>query len=153
MPPGGGPRHFVFHPNGRFAYAVNELDATVTQFAWDATAATLTPVRTVRSLPAGADLPNTAAEIAVHPNGRTLYVSNRGHDCIAVLALDATSGAPTLIQNEPCGGRTPSPSTRPSGSRSRSARTTSRATSGSATAPRSRSLPARASAAGSRSAP
>lgn len=106
-PPGAGPRHFVFHPNGRFAYAVNELDATVTQFAWDAAAAALTPVRTVRSLPDGAKMPNTSAEIAVHPNGRALYVSNRGHDSIAVLALEAATGAPTLVENAPAGGRTP----------------------------------------------
>ena len=106
-PAGAGPRHFVFHPDGRHAYAVNELDATVTAFAWDAGRATLTPVATVRSLPADATMPNTSAEIAVHPGGRFLYVSNRGHDSIAVFALDPATGAPTLVQNEPSGGRTP----------------------------------------------
>ncbi len=106
-PPGAGPRHLAFHPDGRFAYSVNELDATITQFSWDPAAAALRPVRTVKSLPADATMPNTSAEIAAHPNGRFLYVSNRGHDSIAVFVLDPATGAPTLLQNEPSGGRAP----------------------------------------------
>lgn len=106
-PPGAGPRHLAFHPDGRRAYAVNELDATVTAFSWDAAAEALKPLGTVRSLPDDATMPNTSAEIAVHPGGRTLYVSNRGHHSIAVLAIDAATGALSLIQNEPAGGRTP----------------------------------------------
>lgn len=106
-PAGAGPRHFAFHPNGRFAYSINELDATVTQFAWDGTAGTLKPLGTVKSLPADATTPNTSAEIAVHPSGKFLYASNRGHDSIAVFALDAASGEPKLIQNEASGGKAP----------------------------------------------
>ncbi|HEX5789554.1 MAG TPA: lactonase family protein [Luteolibacter sp.] len=106
-PPGAGPRHLTFHPKGRFAYAVNELDATVTQFEWNPATSSLKPLRTVRSLPEEVTLPNTSAEILVHPTGRFLYVSNRGHDSIAVLTLDDTSGAPTLIQNVPSGGKVP----------------------------------------------
>lgn len=106
-PPGAGPRHFVFHPAGRHAYSINELDFTVTQFSWDAAAGALTPVRSVRSLPADVTMPNSSAEIEVHPNGRFLYVSNRGHDTIAALALDSATGEPRLLQHAPAGGRTP----------------------------------------------
>lgn len=106
-PAGAGPRHFAFHPNGKSAYSINELEATVTQFAWDAAAGTLKPLGTVKSLPADVTVPNTSAEIAVHPNGKFLYASNRGHDSIAVFALDAATGAPKLIQNEASGGKAP----------------------------------------------
>ncbi len=106
-PPGAGPRHFAFHPGGRHAYSINELDFTVTQFSWDAAAGALQAVRSVRSLPEDAAMPNSSAEIEVHPGGRFLYVSNRGHDTIATLALDPATGEPRLLQHAPAGGRTP----------------------------------------------
>ena len=87
--PGAGPRHFTFHPNGRIAYIINELDSTVTAANWDAKAGTLTSFQTVPTLPEGWAGENTTAEIVIHPNGRLLFGSNRGHDSIAVFAVDA----------------------------------------------------------------
>lgn len=104
--PGAGPRHFAFRPDGKTAYAVNELDATVTAFRWNPTAGELTPLATVPGLPKEFEGKNTAAEIAVHPSGRFLYISNRGHDSIAVFALDA-EGRPEPVQHHPSGGSAP----------------------------------------------
>jgi 6-phosphogluconolactonase len=104
--PGAGPRHFTFHPNGKWAYAVNELDSTVTHYAWDGKQGVLTPHATVSTLPKDFTKTNSTAEIRVHPNGKTLYASNRGLDAIAVFDLDA-AGKPTLVQNMPSGGVMP----------------------------------------------
>lgn len=96
VPAGGGPRHFVFHPNGRWAYANNELTSTVTALDYDADRGLLTPRETTSTLPRsypGAD--NTTAEIRVHPGGRWLYVSNRGHDSLAIFEIDAADGSLT----------------------------------------------------------
>ena len=83
---GGGPRHLAFSPDGRFAYANAELDNSVTAFAIDLYGA-LTALQTVSSLPDGYAGKSGSAEIAVHPNGRWLYVSNRGHDSLAVYGI------------------------------------------------------------------
>ena len=73
-PPGSGPRHLVFHPNGRFAYVVNEMKITVTAFRYDPAAGTLKEIQTIESLPEkDKKLPSTAAEIYIHPSGRFLY--------------------------------------------------------------------------------
>jgi 6-phosphogluconolactonase len=107
--PGGGPRHFAFHPGGRFGYAVNELDRTVTAFAFDPQAGTLTEVQTVSTLPA--DVTDTkgfsTAEIVAHPGGTFLYASNRGHDSIAMYAVDRGNGRLTFLGAEPIRGKTP----------------------------------------------
>jgi 6-phosphogluconolactonase len=105
--PGAGPRHFVFHPNGRFVYAINELYSTVTAFSWNAGKGTLRPLQTVSALPKDFEKYNDAAEIAVHPNGRFLYASNRGHDSIAVFRIDAATGALTPVEYVPTQGKTP----------------------------------------------
>jgi 6-phosphogluconolactonase len=91
--PGSGPRHLAFHPNGRFVFVINELSSTVTSFAWEGAAGSLRSLGTVSTLPAGDTGENSTAEIAVHPNGRFLYGSNRGHDSLAVfsVAADGTS--------------------------------------------------------------
>lgn len=103
--PGSGPRHFTFNPAGTFAYAINEMAATVSQFSWDAKNSELKLIRSIPSLLV--DAPgNSSAEIAVHPTGKFLYVSNRGHNSIAVFTLGDT-GMTSLIQNIPSGGRTP----------------------------------------------
>ena len=106
---GAGPRHFALHPAGRFGYSVNELDRTVTAFAFDAGAGTLEPFQTLSTLPA--DVVDTAgfstAEIVAHPGGRFLYASNRGHDTIAVYAIDRDTGRLTLEGIEPIRGKTP----------------------------------------------
>ncbi len=104
--PGAGPRHIAFHPNGRLAYVINELDSTLTSYAWDGDAGALTPVATRSTLPAGWAGENTTAEVAVHPSGRFVYGSNRGHDSIAVFAAGA-DGALSPVGIYPTGGRTP----------------------------------------------
>ena len=96
MPPGAGPRHIAFHPTLALAYVANELANTVSALAWDATRGTLALGATVSTLPAGWSGHNQVADIHVAPDGRTLYVSNRGHDSIAVFALDA-AGTPAFV--------------------------------------------------------
>jgi len=88
LAPGAGPRHFAFAPDGRFAYVINELNSTVTAFAYDATAGTLKEVQTITTLPAGFEGSNSTAEVQVHPSGKFLYGSNRGHDSLAIFAID-----------------------------------------------------------------
>jgi len=108
MPPGSGPRHLAWNPNGRYAYVVNELSNSVTVLAWDATRGVLTPRTTVPTLAAGFAGENTAAEIAVHPGGRFLYVSNRGaENSLTVFALDASGEHPTVVERVPSRGLWP----------------------------------------------
>ena len=107
--PGAGPRHFAFHPDGRHAYAINELDLTVTAFDFDPREGTLKPVQTLSTLPD--EITDRAgfstAEIAVHPSGKFLYGSNRGHDSIAMFAIDQPTGRLTFLGVEPIRGKTP----------------------------------------------
>ena len=106
---GAGPRHFAFHPSGRYGYAVNELDRTVTAFAFDPQEGTLAPIQSLSTL--AADVTDTkgfsTAEIVAHPGGRFLYASNRGHDSIAMYAVDPASGLLTFLGTEPIRGKTP----------------------------------------------
>jgi 6-phosphogluconolactonase len=107
VPPGGGPRHLAFHPKGGFAYVNNEMTSTVTVFAHDAAKGTLTPLQTLSTLPAGSNVVgNSTAEIFCHPNGRFAYVSNRGHDSIAVFAI-GTDGKLTPVEHAPAGVKVP----------------------------------------------
>lgn len=105
--PGAGPRHIAFHPNGKFVYAINELNSTVTAYHYDAVRGVLTEVQTVSTLPDGFSGSNTTAEVQVHPTGRFLYGSNRGHDSIAIFAIDELTGRLTLIGHQPTQGKTP----------------------------------------------
>jgi 6-phosphogluconolactonase len=105
--PGSGPRHLAFHPNGRVAYLINELTSTVTVFAWDASAGTLKELQTLSALPPGFSGTSYTAEIQVHPSGRFVYGSNRGHDSIAIFAADRETGRLTLAGHEPTGGDWP----------------------------------------------
>ncbi|MBW3538845.1 MAG: lactonase family protein [Planctomycetes bacterium] len=105
--PGAGPRHFDFHPSGRFAWVINELDSTITGFRYDAERGTLETIETVSTLPAGYDGRNSTAEVRVHPSGRFLYGSNRGHHTLAVFRIDEKMGRLTFVEHEPIGGRTP----------------------------------------------
>jgi 6-phosphogluconolactonase len=105
--PGSGPRHVVFHPNGRWVYLITEMGSTVIQFEWDARRGGLKEVGTVSTLPEDFHGANACSEIAVHPNGNFLYASNRGHDSIAMFAIDAKSGRLTPVQYVPSGGKTP----------------------------------------------
>lgn len=105
--PGAGPRHSKISADGRFLYVLNELDGTVTTFARDPASGALTSIQTVGTLPEDFRGPNTSAEIRLHPNGRFVYVSNRGHDSIAVLARDPDSGKLTRVQIVSSGGQHP----------------------------------------------
>ena len=105
--PGAGPRHFTFHPDGRHAYVVNELDSTVMLLDWDAEQGTLTPRQTVPTLPDDFDGDNTTAEVAVHPAGGFLYASNRGHDSLALFEIDPADGTLTPHGHVSTGGKTP----------------------------------------------
>ncbi len=107
LKPGAGPRHFAFHPGAKCAYVINELDCTITAFACDSTSGALTEVQTVPTLPEGFAGHSTCAEIRVHPNGRFLYGSNRGHDSIAVYRIDEAEKPLTFVEHETAGIKTP----------------------------------------------
>ena len=103
---GAGPRHMAFRPDGRFAYVSNELNSTITAFAYDAEAGALTEVQTVSSLPENFDGPNSGAEIAVHPSGKYLYASNRGHESVVLFEIDP-DGKLEFVEEQGTGGKTP----------------------------------------------
>lgn len=105
--PGTGPRHLAFHPAGGHAYVVNELEPTLTVCRWDAGTGVLEPVGETPLLPDGAHVESFASEVVVARDGRFVWVANRGHDSIAVLALDATHEKAELVTTVPCGGRWP----------------------------------------------
>ncbi len=105
--PGAGPRHFVFHPGGRFAYVINELNRTMTGFAYESTAGTLKEIQTITTLPEGFQGSSSCAEVRVHPSGRFLYGSNRGHDSIVVYRIDPATGRLTLVEHETADIKTP----------------------------------------------
>ncbi len=92
LKPGAGPRHLVFHPNGRFLYVSTELASTVTVFAWDGRTGELRPIQDLSALPADYLCSNDAAHLAFSPDGRYLYVSNRGHNSLAAFGVDGESG-------------------------------------------------------------
>jgi 6-phosphogluconolactonase len=101
--PGAGPRHFEFHPDGRFAFVINELDLTISSLRYDETAGTLTEIQTVPALPRGdKSTGNSGADIHVSPDGKFLYGSIRGHDSIVIHRIrpdgmiDYVGHAPTL---------------------------------------------------------
>jgi 6-phosphogluconolactonase len=107
LDPGAGPRHLAFHPNGKFAYVVNELQSTITAFAYDASHGGLRKLKTVSTLPKNFSGSNDTAEIKVHPSGKFLFASNRGHDTIALFSIDSKTGALTLVDHFPTQGKTP----------------------------------------------
>ncbi len=100
LAPGAGPRHFAFAPNGKFAYVINELNGTVTAFTYAATSGTLTEIQTLPTLPADFDASNKCAEVCLHPSGKFLYASNRGHDSIAVYQVDPQQGTLGFVEHE-----------------------------------------------------
>jgi 6-phosphogluconolactonase len=107
LAPGAGPRHFAVHPDGRYLYVINELNNTITAFDYDKSHGALKELQTVPTLPDKFTAPNTAAEIAIHPSGKFLYGSNRGHDSIAVYAVDESTGKLTLVEHQSSLGKTP----------------------------------------------
>ena len=105
LAPGSGPRHYAFHPSGKWLFTINEQGATITTFAWNPKTGSLTARSSVPTRPAEVTSGSTA-EIAVHKSGRFVYGSNRGHDSIAVFGV-GDDGALTLVEYEPTRGRTP----------------------------------------------
>jgi 6-phosphogluconolactonase len=105
--PGAGPRHFAFHPGGRYAYVINEMGNTVTAFNYDAQKGVLTEIQTLSTLPQGYTEVSHTAEVQVHPSGKFLYGSNRGHDSIAVYSIDQNTGRLTLVGISSTQGKTP----------------------------------------------
>ena len=105
--PGSGPRHLAFHPNGQHAYVINEMSNTVTAFDHDAESGKLTPTQVISTLPESFQGVTYTAEIFVHPSGKFLYGSNRGHDSLAIFAIDEASGRLTSIGQTSTGGKSP----------------------------------------------
>lgn len=106
--PGGGPRHFAFHPNGNFAFTNNEITLTLTAFRYDAKAGTLKELQTLSTLPQGTATKGlSTAEVRVHPNGKFVYVSNRGHNTIAIFKFNRKAGKLKAIGHVSTGGKTP----------------------------------------------
>lgn len=105
--PGSGPRHIAFHPNGQFAYVINEMGNTITAFRHDAATGALETLETVSTLPADFSGSSTGAELQLSPDGRFLYGSNRGHDSIVAYAVDQKTGHLTYAGIQPTQGKTP----------------------------------------------
>jgi 6-phosphogluconolactonase len=103
---GAGPRHLAFHPNGRFAFVISEINSTISSLSWTAATGRFAVLSAVSTLPPDAKPGSSTAEIAVHPSGRFIYGSNRGHDSIAVFSI-AGDGALTLVEHESTRGQTP----------------------------------------------
>ncbi len=104
--PGAGPRHFAFHPKAAFGYVLNEITRTITAFRYSQSSGKLTEIQTISTVPDGWSRGSTA-EIFVHPSGRFLYASNRGHDSIACFHIHQGCGKLSLVDLEKTGGRTP----------------------------------------------
>jgi 6-phosphogluconolactonase len=104
--PGGGPRHFAFHPKKPIVYSINELDCTVTVFAWDKASGALRELQTITTLPRPYQPTDSCADVHVSADGKFLYGSNRGHDSIAIFAI-GNDGKLTTVGNEPTQGKTP----------------------------------------------
>ena len=108
--PGGGPRHMRFSTDGKFIYLLNELTLSVTTFAWDAAKGTANPLTTEPALSVQdkeGETFNSSAEILVHPNGRFVYSSNRGHDSVSVYRANSKSGKLKVVQVQPVRGAFP----------------------------------------------
>jgi 6-phosphogluconolactonase len=107
--PGAGPRHFTFHPNGKFAFGINELDLTATAYAYNGRLGKLQSLQVISTLPPGEmrQAGQSTAEMYVHPSGKFLYGSNRGHHTIVVYQIDQQTGKLTYVENEGTQGETP----------------------------------------------
>ncbi len=105
--PGAGPRHLDFHPNGKYAYVINELDSTFTAFRYEADTGSLTEIQTISTLPEDFDGTSHCADVHVHPSGKFLYGSNRGHDSIAICTIDEKTGMLSYVGCESTQGKAP----------------------------------------------
>ena len=104
---GAAPRHTIFHPSLPILYVNNELDSTVTVFGWNRETGHASEIQVATTIPGGHAGRNTTAEIAVSPDGRCLYVSNRGQDSVVLFAIDPADGRLTFQGFTPTGGRRP----------------------------------------------
>jgi 6-phosphogluconolactonase len=105
--PGAGPRHLAFHPNGRFVFVINELDSTMSSYGWNPENGAMSHVQTLSTLPAWYAGINTTAQVVVPPDGRFVYGPNRGHDSIAIFALDPATGQMSYTGEQWTFGETP----------------------------------------------
>ncbi len=105
--PAAGPRHVAFHPGGRFAYLINELDSTLVALSYDGKNGTFKEQQVVSTLPAGFRGESTCADVQISPSGAFVYGSNRGHDSIVIYRIDQRTGRLSYVGHEPTQGRTP----------------------------------------------
>ena len=106
-PPGSGPRHFAFHPNGRFGYSLNEMKSSVTSFAYDGAKGQLSGRETAPNLPSDFTGTSNSAELEIDSEGKFLYASNRGHDSITIFRIDPKAGSLTTIDRVSTQAKTP----------------------------------------------
>jgi 6-phosphogluconolactonase len=104
---GAGPRHLTLHPNGKYAYVINELDSTLTVLKYNELNGTLSQVETVSTLPGDFSGVSYCADVHVSPSGKFLYGSNRGHNSIVVFAIDPRSGKLTQVEHVSTEGKWP----------------------------------------------
>lgn len=107
--PGSGPRHFTFHPSGKYCYVINEMGNTITSFAFDAKNESLKEIDVDSTLAEMRHKPGDTytAEVVMHPTGKFLFGSNRGDDSIAAFSIDESTGKITLVMTAPTNGKTP----------------------------------------------
>jgi 6-phosphogluconolactonase len=109
LPPGSGPRHLAFHPNGKYVYVINEMLCTMAAFQFDAQRGELKEVQNISTLPAGESVKPgySTAEVVAHPSGKFLFGSNRGHNSIVSYTIEPATGRLTPIENTPTQGKAP----------------------------------------------
>lgn len=105
--PGAGPRHLAFHPSGRYVFVINEINSTLDSFRYAPEQGTLQAMETVSTLPPGFTGESTAADVHVHPNGRFIYGSNRGHDSLVIYEFDEATERLRYVGHQSTEGRTP----------------------------------------------
>ncbi len=103
--PGSGPRHFAFHPNGKFAYQINEMTSTVGALSYDTASGTFKHLQYISTIPADFKDNNSTAEVQVHRSGKFVYGSNRGHDTVAAFSVNQKDGTLTSVGNYGAGGK------------------------------------------------
>jgi 6-phosphogluconolactonase len=108
LPPGTSPRHFCLHPNGVFSYVIGESGSGIAAMRWDGQRGSFTLIQTISTLPQDFRGVSIGADVLVHPNGRFLYGSNRGHDSIAVFSIDPAKGTLAPVQYASAQGKRPS---------------------------------------------
>ncbi len=104
---GSGPRHTAFLPDGRIVYLINQMASTIIRFGWDSATGALTQFEPASTLPEGFKGQNDTAEILVHPGGKFIYATNRGHNTVAVFSVEGETGRLKLIQDISTQGKTP----------------------------------------------